>query len=332
MKPFTTKISFFIAFILSPYAILCIIFFVTDPFRLNTYPPYLDGRHHINRGLATTNGVLSKTDINSIILGSSRSISLRCDDWQAIDPSCTNCYHFDASADNLFGFEQKARLLSTHLKSLQQVLIVLDENSVQTEPFRPKEFPFVRHPVYEELTEFEFYWVFLKQYLNLKYQWAHLIGNHNLGKHWVQEFSYADCTFDSITGDYITAKESWIQQDSAKYFAENWVFDNQPQDNYYDIQEEQFLMLTHTIKTFEAMGAKCTIIFQPRYMKTHPSKSSLEQISKLLPQTKIIDASHFSFINENPGFWYEQSHFRPIAGRMIFDSIASDLLIPHDLQ
>ena len=334
MRAFVQKCSIALILIAGPYVALVIHFAVEDPFRLNTYPPYVEGYHHINRGVVTTNGYLRNADLDAIILGNSRSISLRCDDWTAstFDAHGRNCFHFDASGDNLFGFQQKARLIRDQNNTIDQVLIMLDDESKQIKPIGPREFPFVRHPVYEELSTIEYYSVFLKQYLNPKYQFAHLSKNTALGKWWVQDFSYHECEFNSKTGDYTTAKEAWIKKDSVTYYSEYWVFDDQPDSSFYTLNDNQIQSLATTVSLFESIGAQCTILFHPRFLRTHPSAAALDRMARQLPTVTIIDASHFNKIIDNPGYWYERSHFRPIAGKMIFKAIESGELKPHALQ
>ena len=64
-------------------------------------------------------------------------------------------------------FQDKiSALLRNQNNTIDQVLILLDDEAKQIEPLKPREFPFARHPVYEELSTIEYYWVFLKQYLN----------------------------------------------------------------------------------------------------------------------------------------------------------------------
>lgn len=334
MKAFIRMCSIATLVIASPYLALLIHFAFEDPFRLNTYPPYIKGFHHINRGVATTNGYLKNTKIDALILGNSRSISLRCDDWAAytFQNDVKNCFHFDASGDNLFGFQQKARLIKSENNPLEEVLIVLDDESIQNYPLGPHKFPFVRHPIYRELSLTEYYWVFVKQYLNLKYQFAHLSNNTSSGAFWVQDFSYHECKFNPKTGDYITAKEAWIKKDSVTYYMENLVFDGQPNDSFYEINNNQLQSLSTTVNLFESIGANCTILFQPRFTKNHPSISTLNKIALQLPTATIIDASHLNEIIDDPGYWYETSHFRPMAGKMIIKAIQSGELKPHALQ
>ncbi|MDA9863765.1 hypothetical protein N9C70_01715 [Flavobacteriales bacterium] len=333
MKAFVQKCSIALMLIAGPYVALIIQFAVEDPFRLNTYPPYVEGHHHINRGVVTTNGYLRHTDLDAIIMGNSRSISLRCDDWTAyqFEGEGGSCFHFDASGDNLFGIQQKARLIRDRGNTIQHALIVIDDHAINAQP-GSNDFPYVRHPIFNELSSLKFYWVFIKQYLNPIYQLAHLTNNSSLGTFWVQAFSYHECEFNSITGDYISAKEFWIKKDSAKYYSQNWVFDDQPDDSFYDVNHEQLQSLTTTVRLLESIGAECTVLFQPRFSKTHPSIAALNQMTAQLTETKIIDASHFDKITNQPGYWYERSHFRPIAGRMIIDAIESGELKPHALQ
>ena len=333
MTAFAQRCVIALVLIAGPYITLIIHFAIEDPFRLNTYPPYVEGYHHINRGVATTNGYLRKNSIDIIILGNSRSISLRCDDWTAYQYGGEggSCFHFDASEDNLFGFQQKARLIRERSNTIQHALIVIDDEAINPQP-GSNSFPFVRHPIFRELPIFQYYWIFIKQYLNLKYQIAHLTKNPALDKCWVQEFSYHECEFNSETGDYTTAKEAWIKNDSVTYFSENWVFEDQPEDSFYTINDNQLQSLATTVSLFESIGAHCTLLFQPRFLRTHPSAEALDNLARRLPTVTIIDGSHFNKIIDNPGFWYERSHFRPIAGKMIIKAIESGELKPHALQ
>lgn len=314
--------------ITGPYLSLIIHFAITDPFRLNTYPPYIEGFHHINRGVVTTNGYLQLPNINAVILGNSRSISIRCDDWTDVTGHCDSCFHFDASNDNLHGFNQKVELLHSKSDSLRCALILLDDQSVSTTP-RSNSYAFARHPIYGELNKLDFYWAFLKQYLNIKYQYAHLKKNGTGHKHWVSEFSYAQCDFNPNTADYITAKEKQILQDSIKYYTDNPDFESIESDSYYDLSVGQLDTLVELVSKLESLGAQCNILFQPRYKRTHPTKSTLDSIAARLPITAIYDATYYNRILDSAGFWYERSHFRPIAGRLILEEICSGKLSPH---
>lgn len=334
MKPFF-KMTFIYAMIAAlPYVILLGTFFIQDPYRLTTYPPYTSGRHAINRGVVTTNGYLEKEGINSLILGNSRSMAIRCDDWVQLNPNCSDCFHFDASEDNIFGFQQKAQLLHDRGDSISHVLIVLDESSLRVKPFKPREMAYIRHPIFQEFgpkTKTTFYSVFIKQYLNFRYQWEHIFKSNSKSR-FVQKFDHSRCEYNQISGDYISANEQVIKSDSTAYYSQNSTFNNQPEHHYYDISAEKIMHLTNVIDQLHALGAHCKILFQPRWTQSHPSHSALDKLSKALPTVKIYDASHYHNILKNPGYWYEQSHFRPMAGRLILEAIAKHELTPHALQ
>lgn len=332
MQEFVKKAFLFSSLAFAPYVILVIIFLLKDPFRIHTYPPYIDGFHHINRGVVTTSGYLKSSNLNTIIFGNSRSISIRCDDLIEFCHPCKKCFHFDASDDNLHGFAQKVKLIAQHQDSLNEAFIFLDDQAISTTPIQPNKFPFVRHPVYGEKTWIEFYFVFLSQYLKLPYQYAHLTKNYSMGQHWVQEFNYKDCGFEESSADFMSAKENQIKLDSLSFYRNNSELPEAFEDVTYHMSSTQQDSLQQIIESLEALGAQCTIIFHPRYTRTHPSIETLDELKMKMPQTNVFDATNFDIVLNNDGYWYETSHFRPIAGKMILEAIYSGEIPPHALQ
>ncbi|MEO5572036.1 MAG: hypothetical protein ABIT08_00125, partial [Bacteroidia bacterium] len=121
-------------FVLSmPVLILTGTYLLFDPFMvLYHYDNYLPAEDHVarNRDFASTEDFINnypKYKYDSYIFGNSTSFFYEAKDWQPfINTDTTKIFHFDASAESLYGIHQKFLFLKKRNVPVKNCLIILD--------------------------------------------------------------------------------------------------------------------------------------------------------------------------------------------------------------
>jgi hypothetical protein len=122
--------------VLFPFLLFLLLYIILDPFKvIHGYPPFYKKGDviDINRGYvstATYEKQYQKYRYDSFIFGNSRSRFYEVSDWQKYLPSNSSCYHFDASAEPLYGIYKKILYIDKKGRSLNNVLIIADTDEL----------------------------------------------------------------------------------------------------------------------------------------------------------------------------------------------------------
>jgi hypothetical protein len=123
----------------SPFVLAVMLYVILDPFKVvRKYDCYYISDEipgvSINRGYVSA-CVFDNQNANyrydSFIFGNSRSIFYEIDDWKQYLQEDSSCFHFDASAESLYGMYRKVQYLFNKEVSLANALIILDYGTLK---------------------------------------------------------------------------------------------------------------------------------------------------------------------------------------------------------
>lgn len=341
MKQFIKQIALF-SIVLS---IPLFLFILLDPYmvfgehrgQLNSGKDY-----HVteNRGFVSTELFLQnykEEQYDAFILGNSRSFIYNTKKWKTYIGNA-HPFHFNASAESLFGIVGKLNLLEEHQVDIKHAIVVLDVGLlVQTK--NSNDFLFKKHPEVSKESYLVFYkemfkgffpkpmFAFLDLYLtNTRKPYMARYGIvENVWKHQpkTNEFSYHK--LDSILAvnpeEYYSGVK-FPQRDSVEVMSDSVI------------QEEQKVLLKRMKAVFQANGTNFKLVINPLYDQRKLNTADLNYLQTLFGKTRVFDFSGVNTMTQDYRNYYELSHYRPHIANEIMEELYSKnqtQLVEHNL-
>lgn len=328
MKRFISKLLIFSI----PGWVLIILFFILDPFMIiynyNNYYKQQKIPVYLNRDHVSTRTYIQNREIyhyNSFIFGNSRSLVYHVEDWEPLLSGNNSCYHFDASAETLYGIQKKINLIDQLGDSLKNVLLILDTSLLQLDQAFRYSHLFYPSPILENNKHImEFYWVHFMAYCNPKIAYAifdytlsgeikdYMIKNSlikDLNITYLQK--YNEIRYDSIEneikkGNYYTLKQRSVFKNKQK-----------PSVHPVVIKEKQFQILTDIANILHKHNSSYKVIISPLYNQQELQEEDKNKLSLLFGAENIFDFSGVNCITNDYHNYYEDSHYRPCVAQYI---------------
>jgi hypothetical protein len=326
-----------IIYFLIPFIFLLLLYVILDPFKvIRKYDSYYKSGEAqvvtLNRdyvSTATFDHYYPLYQYNSFILGNSRSIFYEITDWKNHIKSNSNCFHFDASGESLYGIYKKVKYLDNKNADINNVLLIIDYETLNQ--ITPRyDYITVISPQLENDTNIRsFHWAFIKAFLTPKFMIAYLDykisgkikpymkreyllddrpANYELKTNELS-FPYFEQLIEK--GDYYTPERMKVfyERETVQIYSPKIIFDEQKQM----LQEINDVLRKH--KT----GFK--IVVNPLYNQIKLNESDLTYLYSLFGKENVFDFSGINEITNNFLNYYEASHYRPHVARQIMDSI-----------
>jgi len=315
-----------------PLFIVLIFYLFSDPFKViyhykSFYPSFVV----LNRDFVSTETFLHNNPhfhYDSFILGNSRSIFYEVGDWQKYISS-TKCFHFDASAETLFGIYSKIKFLDANNVPLKNVLIIMDYGTL-IDTYDSKGHLFIKHPLVSGKPWYAFHLEFVKAFFDLKFLIAYT--DLSVSKR-IKNYMVADCLLDDRPTEYNAAAneiklaefERIIKNNPTDYYLPRKdVFYERSAVQIYSpmaIRSEQDRMLREIKNIFMKNKTDYRIIVNPLYDQTKLNSSDLAYLIKVFGSDNVFDFSGINDITKNRYNYYEASHYRPHVARLILSDI-----------
>lgn len=324
-----------------PFLILVSMYVYWDPFKvIYQYASYMSSYKKgvvrsasdivsLNKDMVSTRNYMNKKDeqcYDSFILGSSRSMFYEISKWKKCVKS-ERCYHFDASAETLYGVGKKVELMDQQNTDIKNVLFILDRTLLAVTS-NSKGQLYIKDPLLSGQNGFGYHLNFFKAFLSFKFFSAYIDYNLNKELKPYMHFILEDrpFTYDPITNECTLEEfEQNIQEDQVGYYSPKMrMFYKRSSVQAYSepvIFEEQMKYLKTIKAIFDKKKSSYKIVVSPLYDQIGLNKKDLDILKEIFGETNVFDFSGKNRFTEDYHNYYESSHYRPFVADMIMDSV-----------
>jgi len=332
MRKFIIKITLFS----SPIILLVIGVIYVDFFKVIGFQDYYSNqRVELNREMVTTttyNHYREQENFNSFIFGSSRSQAYKCENWEAYLDKDAKPFHFDASAEGIWGVEKKVAYIDKLGDSIKNALVIVDRQLLGRTSSR-KGHLFISMPMVSKASKLEYYSTFLRASLDPKFLTAYLDfslfkTNRGYMESFIQQEKY-DYRANKKNGDLWYGHDKEIEEDSLSYYQnliERGVFYSRPVKHVSEIKVTQAeIKLLERIKAvFDKHKTKYKIVISPLYDQIPMENAQIELLQGIFGEENIYDFSGKNEFTDSIHNFYETSHYRPHVADEIMELIYKD--------
>lgn len=313
-----------------PFVGLVVLYIALDPFKVirhydSYYVPNKPSYISLNRDYISTQHWINhypEKKYNSYILGNSRSMFYRIDDWKdLIGEPYEKCYHFDASGESLYGIERKMNFLVNKEKvPVKNALLVIDAELLN-QTLNSEGHIFAKHPATSGASSLSFQMGSLQAFFDAKFFTSYLDFKIS-GK--VKPYMKKEFLMDDRPFFYDPATNE-IQQ---KVFED--VISKNPDDFYkplqavlYDrdsthlqtspavIKEPQLKLVNSLAKMVSDNQINCKIVISPLYNQKKINPADLAILKEKFGENNVFDFSGINEFTKDKHNYYETSHYRP---------------------
>lgn len=308
-----------------------------DPFKVvhsydKYYPAHCHGGVGLNAGYVSTVNFTNHLDemhYDSFIFGNSRSVYYEVADWLKFLPKGCSPYHFDASAETIYGIERKVRFINRKGAKMRNALMVIDVSVLAHTAATEGHLYSLPPQLNDYRNLIAFHAGFFGVFLNPKFAYA--VADYKLsGK--MKEYmiqggmlSDEDFYYDYRHNEYRnTLYERQIKERT--YFSPKRlaVFSGTQHPDSVSpavIGSKQKELLRSIRHIFAQHGTDYRIVISPLYDQIKISPADLAALKELFGTERVFDFSGANKYNADYHNYYEQSHYRPIVARDIMHKI-----------
>jgi hypothetical protein len=322
MKRFIKQLIGFVLILLIPPAVIAITYLYYDPFQViykyksffvSGKPRYVTLNYdYVAIETFLNNYPTYKYD--SFIIGNSRTRFYEIDTWRKYINS-DKCFHFDASAESLYGICKKMEFLHEKHVKITNALIILDHNTLLGIN-NSNGHLFISHPLLSGQNDF------LRHYLDFKISGS------------IKEYMKKGHLLDDTPIDYdlkynemkVKIFEDIIKADPSKYYNEKRMKHFYQRDTIQQfspeiIKREQIVMLNIIKKILKEHSTNFKIIISPLYDQLKLNKKDVEVLISIFGTENVYDFSGINFITSDYHNYYDNGHYRPIVADSILNMI-----------
>lgn len=265
---------------------------------------------------------------NSFIFGSSRSHAFKCENWKNYLDANAKPFHFDASADGIYGLSTKVRYIDEMGDSIKDALVVIDRFSlVKLENNNPGHL-FISPPALSKESSYFFYTRFLKASFDSKFLMAFcdysLFHQHRDYMGTLIINSKYPIESNKINCDLFYGHEKEILEDSLKYYTplvKTGVFERTNLLPVCKITDQEIKELKQVKEIFARQHTNYKIIISPVYDQIKMEPEQLALLNNIFGKENVYDFSGINEFTNSIGNYYEWSHFRPAVANKIMSIV-----------
>lgn len=334
MKSQTKIFLFKVGILAVPLMILLMSYVCLDPFKvLRKYDSYYKSgepaRVTLNQGYVSVETFLHnypRYKYDSIIFGNSRSRFYPVSEWKKYI-AVTECFHFDASGESLYGVVKKFEFLEKENIRLKNALIIMDSElllqAVDNERYLNKQPPRLTLE-----SSYSFHLKFLKAFFNGKFLISYLDLKIR-GKYLpymgetLSDFSFLyDPVINEVTFDFF---EKMIEKNKDDYYLsrKDVFYVRDDVEKYSDpvIGEKQLKQIQYIAAQLEKQKTNYRIVISPLYNQKKLNPKDLEILYQIFGSDKVFDFSGKNELTSTIYNYYETSHYRPHVCKLILGLI-----------
>jgi hypothetical protein len=258
---------------------------------------------------------------DSYIFGNSRSKFYQVATWsKLIGADSSHCYHFDASAESIFGIDGKLKFLAANHTAVKNALFVIDAGALNKADNSAGHI-FVKDPRISGESRIAFQVDFLKDFFDFDFLRA-LIDfkiSGQIKEYMTKDFILDDRPFfyDTVTNELsLNSIEALIHKDTAAYYGPRHKFfytrdTTVQQFSPPVIKAAQLKLLQDIRKQLLTNNTSYRIIISPLYDQKRLNPDDLHILQDLFGKQYIFDFSGINSVTRNRYNYYESSHYRP---------------------
>ena len=316
---------------------LVVVYIITDPFKvIYHYKQYF--RSGISENIVSLNKDYVSTQIflqncnkyhyDSYIFGGSRSIHFHIAEWQK-HITARQCFHFDATAETLFGIEKKVEFLHKQRAPIRNALFVLDY-SILRKTTNGNKHIYIKHPAISGESRIAFQCsfladffdpIFLKQYLVYLFTHSTRTSPREI-KHIITHNEVIQ--YDSVSNElyYISVEEA-VRRNPDSFYKRRKFFKRGTTPQYTSgiLGARRVEMLTNIKKILDEEHTNYHIIINPVYDQVKLDTNDLKVLVNIFGKERVHDFSGINDITADYHNYYEISHYRPFVAARMMDSI-----------
>jgi hypothetical protein len=342
IKTFLVKLLLFSI----PFLVFVSLYFYLDPFKIVRHYDsfYQSGRPNyitLNKDYVSTENWINHQQqyaYDSYIFGNSRSMFYEIGTWKKyIRTDSEKCYHFDASAESIFGIAKKLSFLSERNMKIKNALFVIDAGALNKADNSGGHI-FMKDPRISGESRIGFQVEFLKDFFDFDFLRA-LIDFKLTGK--VKDYMRKDFLLDDrpFYYDYVTNEvrmdyfEDLIKKDTGAYYGpRNGIFftrDMSVQKVYDPVIHPKQLALLDTIKRIlQDHQTNYKIVISPLYDQKKLNPADLQILQEVFGKENVFDFSGINDFTRTKYNYYETSHYRPFIADEIMRKVYSGDHLP----
>jgi len=329
MRQFIKALGLFIA----PFILIVFLVFWVDVFKILGYQDYYANQKVVlNREMICTktfNHYNSDIKFNSFIFGNSRSQAYKCKKWaKHLTPNAIP-FHFDASAENIWGILKKIEYLDQNGSDIDNVLIVLDRKTLSTTTSSDGHL-FIAMPSVSKLSKMKYYFTYLEASLNIKFLLAYtdytIFKTHReyMG-HLINSSKYDD-KVNEVNCDIWYGYDEHIKNDSLGYYNElikKGIFHQRlpNKEIICNITSEEVMQLKKIKELFTKHNTNYRIVVSPIYTQIPLEQQQLNLLNEIFEEKYVSDFSGKNKFTEPTSNYYEESHYKPYVANEIMEVI-----------
>ncbi|MDD2964839.1 MAG: hypothetical protein PHQ65_10725 [Bacteroidales bacterium] len=338
MKPFLTRLLWFLTIPLAATLLLAGGYVINDPFEVLrpprdfSHPAVVPNRDFISTTIFLRQNPTQQYD--SFIFGSSRTMGFKPSHWQKFLPDGAKVFMFDASQESVYGISTKLEWLDRNGVEIKNVLIVLCRDYSFANTTNHKGHLFIKHPATSGENPLWFHVSFFRAYTSPRFLAAFygykLIGGYRpFMRGYIEQ---KDITYDTLTNETnIVDQELEITTRPDQYYAKRAkVFYNraaETTDPMPRITPEAKKHLETIARILQKHQTNYRVVMSPLYeqIKLNPADANI------LKQTfgnRFFDFTGANTFTNDKHNYYETNHFRPKVG----DSIMRVMYSPETLH
>ncbi|MNK56719.1 hypothetical protein D3C87_757660 [compost metagenome] len=330
-KLFLLLLKFF-----TPLLLVVIFYVYMDPFKVIWhYDSFYEPENTISIPLdkdyvstATYDNQYKEENYNSFIFGNSRSVLYEIATWKKYLSKDSKPYHFDASAESLYGIYKKIQYIDSKHEKIDNVLLVFDHMVLERDKGRDGHL-FAISPQLKGHNNFaDFHLQFFRTFLSYKFLPGYI--DYKISgkvKPYMTEavLSTEAFLYDNrinemrhTTAEKEIAEGTFYTPERMKVF-----YKREPIQKYSPavIKKNQKEMLTAIARIFKKHGTKYKIIISPLYNQKKLNTNDLNYLKQLFNDKDIHDFSGINSITNDYKNYYESSHYRPHVAAAILEKV-----------
>lgn len=329
MRQFIKNIGLFI----TPFMLIVLLVFGVDIFKICGYQDYYtDQKVVLNREMICTktfNRYNSSVKFNSFIFGNSRSQAYKCKTWSKYLSPKDIPFHFDASAENIWGILKKIEYLDQNDSDIDNALIVLDRKTLSTTSSRDGHL-FIAMPSVSKLSKMKYYFTYLEASLNIKFLLAYtdftIFKTHRayMG-HLINGNKYDD-KVNEVNCDIWYGYDEHIKNDSLGYYNEiikkGAFHERLPNKEIIcNTTPEEVMLLKKIKEIFTKHNTNYRIVVSPIYTQIPLEQQQLNLLYDIFEEKYVSNFSGENKFTETTSNYYEESHYKPYVANEIMEII-----------
>lgn len=305
-----------------PLILMAALYIIVDPFCVvGSYDVYRGGAMNPNRDYLSTEFLLQRRktySYDSFVLGNSRSLGVRSEDWVRYLPPGSNVFHYAAYSDPLMGIAEKLKLIDALGYPIRNCLVFFDYTSVRgvEDSIDP---PLRKHWRLSGANPIEFHLACFRAFYGLRslkimqtwLPYAMLGPNRPKG-----------LSFEPVHNDILMEhdEEQLALNEDAYYKQNEPLFAPVAAEVGWGpiiYEEKQFAYFNMMKAILDKHHTHYKIVIPPSFDQVKLNPQDVGHLKRIFGADTVWDFSGRNAMSMNMRNFYDRNHFRPTLGREI---------------